>query len=415
MYDFDYGRIPPIHSGTGKLARLPAIVSQLGGKSVLLVTGASSLRTSGKLEHIQSLLSNANITVHSVTCSGEPSTAFIDETRAEFHARSIDVVVGIGGGSVMDAGKAISAMLPHENSIFDHLEGVGRGIPHDGVKKPYIAAPTTSGTGSETTKNAVISQIGPGGYKKSLRHDNLIPDAIIVDGELLISCPRDVTFACGMDAFTQLLEPYLSPHLSEPTRAMAWSGFEAIARNFPNVCGAGSGDRKAREGMAYAALLSGVALANDGVGIVHGLASPIGGLFPIPHGVVCATLMASSVRTNIRALRARAPESPALDKMARVGALFSSYDQGAYSSSDRPTSSPDFFMGMNGSVKDRDDNCDRLVEILDKWTSDFHAPRLGRYGIREQDLDAIAEKAQNRNNPIALAHDEIRGMLEERL
>nr|VFK68554.1 MAG: alcohol dehydrogenase [Candidatus Kentron sp. UNK]VFK73653.1 MAG: alcohol dehydrogenase [Candidatus Kentron sp. UNK] len=414
MYDFDYGRIPPIHSGTGKLARLPTLVSQLGGESVLLVTGASSLRTSGRLEYIRSLLSDANITVHSITCSGEPSTAFIDETCAEFRARSIDVVVGVGGGSVMDAGKAISAMLPHENSIFDHLEGVGRGIPYNGVKKPYIAVPTTSGTGSETTKNAVISEVGQGGYKKSLRHDNLIPDAIIVDGELLVSCPRDVTFACGMDAFTQLLEPYLSPQASELTQAMAWSGFEAIARNFPHVCGAGSEDKKAREGMAYAALLSGVALANDGVGIVHGLASPIGGFFPIPHGVVCATLTAPSVRANIEALRARAPESPALDKMARVGMLFSFYGdgQGADSFSNPPTPWPSSFMD---SVRDRDDNCDRLLAILDKWTSDFQAPQLGRYGIREQDLDAIVAKAQNRNNPIALTHDEIRGMLEERL
>nr|VFK52417.1 MAG: alcohol dehydrogenase [Candidatus Kentron sp. TUN]VFK52940.1 MAG: alcohol dehydrogenase [Candidatus Kentron sp. TUN]VFK57578.1 MAG: alcohol dehydrogenase [Candidatus Kentron sp. TUN] len=417
MYDFNYGRIPPIYSGTGKLAHLPVIVSESGGNSVLLVTGSTSLQMSGKLGYIQALLQNAGITIYSVICPGEPSTAFIDEISAEFRSQPVDVVVGIGGGSVIDAGKAISAMLPHENSIFDHLEGVGRGIPHNGVKKPYIAVPTTSGTGSEATKNAVISEVGPAGYKKSLRHDNLIPDAIIVDGELLVSCPREITFACGMDAFTQLLEPYLSPRVSKLSEAMAWSGFEAIARYFPNVCEVDSNDRKAREGMAYAALLSGVALANDGVGIVHGLASPIGGFFPIPHGIVCATLVAPSVRANLKALRTRAPENRALDKMAQLGILLSSYEhrQNVRPAPDEQISLPSIFMDMGNSIKNRDDNCDELLRILDKWTSDFDVPRLGQYGIREQDLDSILEKAQNRNNPIELTKNEIREMLEERL
>lgn len=165
--------------------------------------------------------------------------------------------------------------------------------------------PTTSGTGSEVTKNAVISEVGPQGYKKSLRHDNLVPDAVIVDGELLVSCPRDVTVACGMDAFTQLTEPYLSPDCSPVTQALAWSGLEAIKDSLLPACGAGANDVSVRENMAYASLLSGVALANDGLGIVHGLASPIGGYFPVPHGVVCATLMGAAARANLKALRER--------------------------------------------------------------------------------------------------------------
>lgn len=398
-YDFDYGRIPPLHFGTGKIARLPAIASRFGAKRILLVTGSASLRSSGKLESIRNLLREAGFEVHSVTCSGEPTTAFIDEVRARFRPRSIDAVIGIGGGSVMDAGKAISAMLPHGNSIFDHLEGVGRGIAHTGVKTPYVAVPTTSGTGSEVTKNAVISEVGPAGYKKSLRHDNLIPDAVVVDGDLLVSCPRNVTFACGMDAFTQLLEPWLSPKVSPLTEAIAWSGFTAIAETFPDVCDSRLDDRKARQGMAYAALLSGVALANDGVGIVHGLASPIGGFFPIPHGVVCATLVAPSVRANLAALRARAPGSPALEKMARLGVLLSSRD--------------DTITVPSG--ENRDENCDALLRILDRWTEDFRAPRLREYGIGEQDLEKILDKTQNRNNPIELTRGEIRIMLEERL
>ncbi|NNJ85104.1 MAG: iron-containing alcohol dehydrogenase [Gammaproteobacteria bacterium] len=418
MYDFNYGRIPPLHFGAGKIARLPAIVSELGGKRVLLVTGKASLQASGMLRSIQDLLQDAGIEVHAITCPGEPTTTFVDDVCTQFRSQSVDVVIGIGGGSVIDAGKAISAMLPHENSIFDYLEGVGRGMAHSGIKKPYIAVPTTSGTGSEVTKNAVISEVGPAGYKKSLRHDNLIPDAVVVDGDLLVSCPRNVTFACGMDAFTQLLEPYLSPKVSKLTEAIAWSGFTAIAGHFPDVCEAGSNDTKARGAMAYGALLSGIALANDGVGIVHGLASPIGGFFPIPHGVVCATLVAPSVRANLAALRARAPKSPALEKMARLGALLSSHEHGKNDSSQDKQA----FSGASDTVtatifvgQIRDEHCDALVRILDKWTGDFHVPRLGEYGIDEQGLEKILDKAQNRNNPIELTRHEIRAMLKERL
>jgi len=402
MYDFNYARIPPIYFGTEKIARLPVIASELGAGHVLLVTGKSSLQTSGKFQSIQAMLQDAGLETHSIICPTEPSTTFVDKTCAQFRAHNIDVVIGIGGGSVIDAGKAVSAMLPHDNSIFDHLEGVGPNIAHSGIKKPYIAIPTTSGTGSEVTKNAVISEVGPAGYKKSLRHDNLIPDAVVVDGDLLVSCPQDVTFACGMDAFTQLLEPYLSPKVSPLTETLVWSGFKSFVASFPAVCESGSNDEKRREGMAYTALLSGVALANDGVGIVHGLASPIGGFFPIPHGVVCATLVAPSVRANLAALRARDPESPAIRKMACLGALLSS-------------------RGDEDEAKDcsssqaQEQNCDALLEILDKWTVDFSVPRLSRYGICDQDLEKILNNAQNRNNPVTLTQGEIRKMLEERL
>ncbi|VFM97325.1 MAG: alcohol dehydrogenase, partial [Candidatus Kentron sp. G] len=412
------GRYPRNNASRNKIARLPAIASRFGGRRILLVTGSASLQASGKRQAIWDLLGDAGFEIHTITCSGEPTTAFIDEVCARFRPRNIDIVIGIGGGSAIDAGKAISAMLPHGNSIFDHLEGVGRQIAHNGVKKPYIAVPTTSGTGSEVTKNAVISQVGPAGYKKSLRHDNLIPDAVVVDGDLLVSCPRNVTFSCGMDAFTQLLEPYLSPKVCALTEAIAWSGFEAVAENFPDVCGPGLNDGRMREGMAYAALLSGIALANDGVGIVHGLASPIGGFFPIPHSVVCAALVASSVRANLAALRARDPANAALGKMARLGALLSVHDD----SRDGPVRDGERISPKSSAVtaaafpgQSQDEYCDALLGILDRWTEEFHVPRLGQYGIGEQELEKILDKAQNRNNPIELTRGEIRAMLEERL
>lgn len=389
---FNYARIPPLYFGTGKLELLAKLITAHGGKYAVLVIGRASLAASGKLELIESLLAGAGIGWQTVVCEGEPTASMIDSVCEDLRRRPVDVVVGIGGGSVVDAGKAISAMLPHDNSIVDHLEGVGRAIPHSGIKKPYIAVPTTSGTGSEVTKNAVISEVGPDGYKKSIRHDNLIPDAVIVDGQLLTSCPPSVSAACGMDAFTQLLEPYLSPSVSPLTEALAWSGFQAIKDHLLPACGAGAADTGVREHLAYASLLSGIALANDGLGIVHGLASPIGGFFPVPHGVVCGTLMAAAVRANLRALRERDSGSPAIAKMARLGELL---------------------VGRSGDS--RDDYCDALLRILDEWTTRLGIPRLGQYGIGPADLDKILEQAANRNNPIELQRDEIRAILEERL
>ena len=392
MRPFDYARTPPIHFGAGKLDRLPKLVRQFQGQVVLLVTGGTSLQRSGNLARVTSLLEQTGTTVSHVACSGEPTASMIDGVVASYRTRSVDVVVSIGGGSVVDAGKAISAMLPHDNSIIDHLEGVGRGLAHSGVKVPFVAVPTTSGTGSEVTKNAVICEVGVRGYKKSIRHDNFIPDAVIVDGELLTSCPRDVTAPCAMDAFTQLLEPFLSPRVSCITEAVAWSGLEAIKDGLLLACTTGAADVAVRERLAYASLISGIALANDGLGIVHGLASPIGGFFTIPHGVVCGTLLASSVRANLRALRQRDPRSPALQKLARVGALLA-----------------------GSSRYSIDDSCDALVDILDEWTTTLEIPKLSKFGVQERDLDRILDLAENRNNPIKLTRAEIRRLLEERL
>ncbi len=383
---FNFAKVPPLYFGTGKLKSLPEIIGKFNAKKVLLVTGKNSLKKSGKLEVIAELL--AQLKWEQIICDREPTTTLIDEICREKRGESIDVVVAIGGGSVIDAGKAISAMLPHQNSIFDYLEGVGKGIPHSGVKVPYIAVPTTSGTGGEVTKNAVISEVREKGYKKSLRHDNLVPDAVIVDGELLISCPAHVTAACGMDAFTQLLEPYLSPTASPLSDAIAYSGIEAIVDNLLPACGEGAGNVGVRENMAYASLMSGIALANAGLGIVHGLASPIGGFFPIPHGVVCGRLMAAAVRANWQTIQAREPDNFAIGKMAKVGKLLTSE------------------LGKNDAYY-----CEVLVNILEEWTEKLKIPRLREYGIQEKHLPKILDKTRNRNNPIELTREEINNLV----
>ncbi len=377
------------------------MVEQLGGLvetlartpgDVLCVTGRSSLQRTGAWQRIRSHLEVGGHTVRHETISGEPSPDGIDALCVRHRGDGVCLVVGIGGGSVVDAGKAISAMLPHDRSVFDHLEGVGRGIPHSGLKVPYVAIPTTSGTGSEVTKNAVLSQVGAGGYKKSLRHDALVPDAVIIDGDLLVSCPPDVSAACGMDAFTQLLEPWLSPTVSPISEALAWSGMLAIRGNLLDACGPRSQDPATREQVAYGAMLSGVALANDGLGIVHGLAGPIGGFFEIPHGVVCANLLPASIHANLRALRERTPDAPVLEKLSQLGGVFGA-PQGA----------------------SRSARCDHLAASMDDWVSRLEIPRLGAFGITEADLDRIAASGKNRNNPIALSRDEIRALVASRL
>ncbi|MDB5104181.1 MAG: alcohol dehydrogenase [Fibrobacteres bacterium] len=394
---FTFSRIPPVHFGAGKLAVLPKVASSFGTEA-LLITGATSLKAAGRMAHVEEGLRQAGIRFHSLVIDAEPSTDFIDGTCARLRDRGFQVVIGIGGGSVIDGAKAISAMLPHSNSVLDHLEDVGRNVAHSGVKIPYIAVPTTSGTGGEMTKNAVMSMVGPEGYKKSLRHDNLIPDAVIVDPELMVSCPPHITAACGMDAFTQLLEPYLSPIASPLTDALAFSGLERIRDNLVPACTDRGGDLEVRAGMAYASMLSGVALANAGLGIVHGLASPIGGFFPIPHGVVCGTLVASATESNIAALRKRGGDIQAggnpgaLAKYAKVGILFG---------------------GAAG--KGEAWNCDYLVETLRAWTAILELPRLGAYGIRASDLDRIVEGASNRHNPVKLDRRELGELLSRRL
>ncbi len=388
---FTFAPTPQIHFGPGKIAELGKLILPLGSR-VLLVTGGTWLRQSGRLAAIEAALQAQGIEHHLLTVSGEPSTGFVDGACANLRHHRIEVVIGIGGGSVIDAAKAVSAMLLQPSPIIDFLEDVGRGLEHDGRKIPCIAIPTTSGTGSEATKNAVITDMGPAGFKKSLRHDHFVPDCVILDPELMVTCPTDITAACGMDAFTQLFEAYLSPKASPLTDALALSGLERLKDNLVGACTDRAQDVATRGEMAYAALLSGVVLANAGLGIVHGLASPLGGKFPIPHGVVCGTLVAAATRINLRAIQRSQSHAWALKKLSRVGAL------------------------LSGSGSDDSDfNCRALLSTLEEWTSTLKLPRLGSYGIQASDLDGILAETKCRNNPVDLTPAEIREILTERL
>lgn len=384
--------MPSIIFGAGKFRGVGEIIERFG-KTVLIVTGRSSFRVSAEWDSLVASLKDRSIDHFHVSVEGEPSPDIVDATVAEFGDKRIEVVLACGGGSVIDAGKAISAMLLLKGSVCEYLEGVGTGAAHDGSKVPFIAVPTTSGTGSEATKNAVLSRIASDGFKKSLRHDNFVPDIALLDPLLTLSCPPHVTAACGLDAFTQLLESYVSTNASPVTDALALGGLESAGKCLVPACTDGSGDADIRAGMAYAALMSGVTLANAGLGVVHGLASPIGGRFDIPHGVVCGTLIGGATSVTINKLmNEHGANHPALIKYANVGAL------------------------LGGTHGDNvESGCRMLVEKVNEWIDKLEIPRLCAYGIQEKDLDIIADEAGNKNNPAQLDTSEITEVLRARL
>ncbi len=391
---FNFASIPHIIFSPGAITQLFDIITRFG-KIVLFIIGEKSLKKSGKWSEIIKNLEINSINYYYVSVSGEPSPTLVDTIVNQYRDKKPDLVVGIGGGSVTDAGKAISAMMLKKDSIKNYLEGVGT-KKHDGYKIPYIAIPTTSGTGSEATKNAVISEIGSGGFKKSLRHDNLIPNYAIIDPELIISCPPSVTAACGMDAFTQLLEAYTSNKSNPMTDSLAYGGMKYMKDAIIPACTTGSSDVSVRSSMAYGSLISGICLANAGLGIIHGLASPIGGFFEIPHGVVCGTLLAESTKMNIEKLKELGTSGKlALQKYAYVGALFDinkSFD----------TTKIDYY-------------CSLLIETLERWTSDLKIDLLGKHGIEEDDIEKIVNSAGLKNNSVLLTKEDIRKIVGNRI
>jgi alcohol dehydrogenase class IV len=241
----------------------------------------------------------------------------------------------------------------------------------------------------------VLSRVGPQGFKKSIRHDRFVPDLAVIDPELMTACPPDVSAACGMDAFTQLLESYVSTQASPFTDALAYSGLSFVKDSLVPACTTEGENIERRAAMAYAALVSGITLANAGLGVVHGLASPIGGHFSIPHGVVCGTLVGPETRVNIEKLRKEPPADPiALEKYGRIGALL---------------------CGMPFREEEIQACCDLLVERIDEWTETLAIPRLSEYGMRASDLDGIVQGAGNKNNPVALTEEEIKALVSMRL
>jgi alcohol dehydrogenase class IV len=398
---FRLARIPQVLFRTGAINDLSAISAGYGN-NLVLVTGARSFAASRHAEHLLDQLTARGVIIHHVTVAGEPSPALIDEAVSRLKGRPVSLVVGIGGGSVMDAGKAISAMLTADGSVTDYLEVVGS-REHPGTKVPFIAVPTTSGTGSEATKNAVISQVGKDGFKRSLRHDNFVPDLAIVDPELTLECPPEITAAAGMDCFTQLTEAYLSDKAGPMTDALALDGMKAVSRSLLRSYTNGD-DIKARSDMSYAALMSGICLANAGLGAVHGLAGTIGAMFNIPHGAVCGTLMAPANEVNVRELQKMGKNGSAIGKNSMPGtpAALLKYAVLGRIFADATGKSDNYYI-------------DFFIDYLNAVSYRLCMPKLSSFGLIHGDLETISSQSDVKNNPVRLSFAQLVEILEQRL
>ena len=381
---FQFLTSPRIIFGAGTLDQLPRVTAELGQRP-LLVLGGSSARESGLGGRIKEL-----IPVEAVgCCEGEPTVEAVDAVVDLARGADCDLVVAVGGGSALDCGKAAAAMLTNPGSLMDYLEGVGTGRQIKNVPCPMAAVPTTAGTGSEVTKNAVIS--GPG-YKKSVRSPEMIPRVALVDPRLTLGMPRPVTASCGMDALIQLLEAYLSNGANPLTDGLALQGLElagwGLLRAFQEPA-----NLRAREAMSMASLMGGICLANAGLGAIHGFASPLGALFPIPHGVACAALLPQVMEANLKNAACHA-EGQALPLERRFLRAMTAL-----------TGNPEITVEIS---------LQRLYELQFK----LEIPRLGELGISDDDFPRIVSGARGssmRYNPVELTDWELLGILEAAL
>ena len=378
MPTFEFATAARILFGEGTLSQVPAAAASMGRRA-LLVTGASPERAAP----LHQALHAAGISTVPFAVPGEPTLDLIRSAPRDF-----DFVIAFGGGSALDAGKALAALRTNPGDPLDYLEVIGHGHPLALPAAPCIAIPTTAGTGSEVTRNAVLAS--PLHHvKASLRSPSMLPHLAVVDPKLTCDLPRSITASTGLDALTQLIEPYVSIRANPMTDLFAVEGIRRAAHALPLVW-ANPADLSARCDMAWASLLGGMALANAGLGAVHGFAAPIGGMFPAPHGAVCAALLPHAMDVNIRALRARAPEK------------LTPYDEIARLISGRPHATASDGVAWIAAL------CQRL-EI----------PPLRTYGVTESHVALLAEKAAQsssmKGNPIVLHDEELREIVSRSL
>lgn len=378
---FEFTTANRIVFGPGVLRDAPTYARPFGQRA-LIVTGSQPSRAQPLLD----LLTAAGIKCLTFPVAKEPDIALVQAGVELAKRENCQFVVGIGGGAVIDAGKAISGLLTNDGHIFDYLEVIGKGQPLANAAAPYIAIPTTAGTGAEVTSNAVVYS-PEHRVKVSLRHPLMLPRVALVDPELTISTPPDVTAASGLDALTQVIEAYVSNKANPLTDALCREGITRAVRAVRRACTDGH-DLAAREDMAITSLFSGIALSNAKLGAVHGFAGPLGGMFNAPHGALCACLLPHVIAANIGALQARQPDHPALERYRDIARITLG------------TPSAD-------------------IKGLIAWAADLttalHIRPLSAFGVSVSDFPAIIEKAavssSMQGNPIKLTPGELEHIL----
>lgn len=384
---FEFSTAGTIRFGSGASAYVPDLAASYGSR-IFVVTGSNPERFRSVLDS----LSAGDLQTERFGVSGEPSTTVVAAGLETARSHRAEVVVALGGGSVIDTGKIIAALLTNEGELFDYLEVVGHGRPIVQVPAPFIAVPTTSGTGSEATRNAVIS-VPEHNVKVSVRSPLMLPRHAVVDPDLTHMCPPAITASSGLDAITQLLEAFVSRKRNPFTDAVCREGLPRAGRSIGTVYRNPS-DSAAREDMALAALFSGVALANAGLGAVHGFAGPLGGLIGAPHGELCAALLGPVTEANREALRTSS-EREAHEIVAR-------YDDAAR-----------LLLGDNSA------DAGRLIEWIHDTVSELQIVPLGRLGLTRELIPESVTKAQEassmKGNPVRFTDEQLASILERAL
>lgn len=385
---FEYAPMPHLYFGWGIRQQFLASAKQQYRRSVVLISSRFLAKPGQFAAQVKEELGQ-QCQVQLFEVSGEPSPDLVDQIVCQC-PRDCQAVIAIGGGSVLDAAKAVAGLIPSQTSVMDYLEGVGAGKPFDVEVCPFVAIPTTAGTGSETTKNAVLSRIGQ--FKKSFRDNKLLAKEAWLDPELLQTCPKEILYATGMDAFTQLLESYVTLKANPVSDALAWQGMQKFLDAFEMIDLDDEEQRRTGYGnLMLAATLSGTTLANAGLGAVHGLAGPIGAFFEAPHGIVCAKLLNPITRANIEALQQHPNQTfsrQILRKYAEVGRL----------------------VRQNSDLQ-QDQALESLLNYL-QTLSDTYAPQgLKQYGLNSQNIDPVLSNCRSGSmlgNPLELSDSALR-------
>jgi alcohol dehydrogenase class IV len=374
---FDLALPADIRFGAGRVSEVPQALVGLGATRVLAVTG----RAVARADQVRSALTAAGVSSVVFGVETEPSIDAVRAAVALLVESGCDAVLGYGGGSALDVAKAVAVLATEGSDPLDHLEVVGAGRPIVGPGLPCIAVPTTAGTGSEVTRNAVLSA---GGVKASLRSPSLLPKVAVVDPDLLAGLPKGTIASSGMDALSQLIEPLLSQRANPFSDALARDGIRRSARSLLRAWEEGMVDAGVREDLALASLFGGMCLANSGLGAVHGLAAAAGARLSAPHGAVCAAVLAATVAVNLRALRDRAPGHPALPRLFEIATLLTG----------EPDASPE-----------------DAIAWLQRLTTALAIPGLATYGLDNPEIGALVTAAQRassmRANPIELSDAEV--------
>ncbi|HME00425.1 MAG TPA: iron-containing alcohol dehydrogenase [Terriglobia bacterium] len=378
---FEFGTASRILFGAGTVRELVPAAKEMGRRA-LVVTRRCSEPSAWLVKQLES----TGVSCLPFTVAGEPTLDLVRSGLESARQGACDLVISFGGGSAIDAGKAIAALLTNPGEPLDYLEVVGRGQPLNHGPAPFIAVPTTAGTGSEVTRNAVLA-LPEHRVKVSLRSPLMLPRLAVVDPELTLGLPPAVTASTGLDALTQLIEPNVSVRANPLTDGFCREGLGRVSRSLRRAYHQGN-DLEARTDMALASLLGGLALANAALGVVHGFAAPIGGMFPAPHGTVCAALLPHAMAINIRALRRRAPESEALRRYETVARVLTG----------EPHAGPE-----------------EGVRWVSELCHELGIAPLRSYGIDERDVTILVEGASRasstKGNPIVLTTDELREIL----